>query len=279
MPETPRPRRPTKTTLRSDVVEAAATLLARAESVLFITGAGLSADSGGPAYRGIGGLYRDKASEKGATVEVGLSADTLQRRPKLTWTFLAQIEAAGRDTRPNEGHEVLTWFERALPRSLILTQNVDGLHRAAGAERVCEIHGNLRDLRCTRCDFRSTVRDFTGLYIPPACPQCKGLLRPDIVLFGESLPHAPFTQLQAELEQGFDLVVAVGCTAMFPYIARPVLVAKSEGTPTIEITPQTTDLSEIVDLRLRSTPAAAMRRVWAAYKAMAPSATLSDVRR
>lgn len=272
-------RRTTRPSLRGDLIEAAAAALARAERVLFITGAGLSIDAGGPAYRGIGGLYRDKESENGISVEVALAADMLKRRPKLTWTYLANIEKVGRAAKPTIGHEVLTWFDKVLPRSLVLTQNVDGLHRAAGTERVVEIHGNLRDLRCTTCDFVSTVRDFTGLYIPPACPQCKGLLRPNIVLFGESLPHAPFTQLQAEMERGFDLVVAVGCTSLFPYAARPILVAKSEGVTTIEITPTKTDVSDLVDLQLRAAPTATLARIWKTYKAMVPSATLQDLDR
>jgi NAD-dependent deacetylase len=247
--------------------------------VLFLTGAGVSADAGAPHYRGIGGLFRDKPSEKGVSMEVAVSADMLMRRPTLTWTFLKQIELAGRRATPSVGHEVLRWFERALPGALIVTQNIDGLHRAAGAERVIEIHGNLRDLRCLRCDFRGSVRDFDALYVPPACPACKGLLRPDIVMFGEPLPHAPFARLQAELERGFDLVLAVGCSSLFPYMARPVLVAKSEGTPTVEITPNQTDLSTIVDLRLAAAPAHALTRIWKAFKVLVPAATLSELRR
>ena len=119
--------------------------------------------------------------------------------------------------------------------------------------------------------------------MPSTCrrraPACKGLLRPDIVMFGEPLPHAPFTRLQAELERGFDLVLAVGCSSLFPYMARPVLVAKSEGTPTVEITPNQTDLSSIVDLRLAATPGQALQRIWQAFKGLVPAATLTELRR
>ena len=243
-------------------------MLARAKSALFITGAGLSVESGAPTYRGIGGLYRNKATENGVSLEIALSSEMLQRRPKLTWRYLLGIEEQSRACKPNAAHTILTSLEQRLPRSLILTQNIDGLHRQAGAERVVEIHGNLRELRCVRCDFRSVLRDFIGLPTPPACPQCQGLLRPDIVMFGESLPHAPFIKLQSELERGFDLVVVIGTTAMFPYIARPVLVAKSEGISTVEINPTQTDLSDVVDMKLRAQPAYALSKIWAAYESM-----------
>jgi NAD-dependent deacetylase len=164
---------------------------------------------------------------------------------------------------------VLAALEPRLESSVILTQNVDGLHHAAGSRDVIEIHGRLYRLRCTRCDHAAVVRDFTGLAVPPACPTCGSLVRPDVVLFGEALPAEPFTRLQAALDRGFDVVFSIGTTALFPYIARPVLIAKSEGIPTVEINPGRTDLSDVVDLRLQAGAARALGALWASYVARA----------
>jgi NAD-dependent deacetylase len=257
--------RPTGATLRRDLVDAVAELLVRAKRALFITGAGMSADSGLPTYRGVGGLYNDAASEDGVPIEVALSGEMLSRRPVVTWRHIARIEQACRGARPNKGHQVIAALGQRLDRVVILTQNVDGLHRVAGSTDVIEIHGRIHRLRCVRCDFAIEVRDFAGLELPPACPRCTALVRPDVVLFGEALPPEPFTQLQDELERGFDVVFSIGTTALFPYIARPVLVARSEGIPTVEINPGRTDLSDVVAIRLQSGAARALAAIWASY--------------
>ena len=254
-----------RATLRRDLVDAAAQLLARARRALFITGAGMSADSGLPTYRGVGGIYNDADAEDGVPIEVALSGEMLQRRAKVTWRHLARIEQACRGARPNRGHEVLAALERRMESVVVLTQNVDGLHHVAGSRDVIEIHGRLYKLKCVRCDFRIEVRDFAALDMPPKCPTCGSLVRPDVVLFGEALPSEPFTRLQAALDRGFDVVFSIGTTALFPYIARPVLVAKSEGIPTVEINPGRTDLSDVVDLRLTAGAAKALGAVWASY--------------
>lgn len=263
----PRRRRPTGPTraLRRDLVDAVAELLARSQSALFITGAGMSADSGLPTYRGVGGLYNDETPEDGVRIEVALSGEMLARRPSVTWRHIAHIEAACRGARPNKGHQVIAALEQRLGRVVVLTQNVDGLHRAAGSTNVIDLHGRIHHLRCVRCDFAVEVRDFAGIEIPPACPTCGSLVRPDVVLFGEALPADPFSRLQRELDRGFDVVFAIGTTALFPYIARPVLVARAEGIPTVEINPGRTDLSDVVDIRLEAGAARTLAAIWAAF--------------
>jgi NAD-dependent deacetylase len=255
------------------VIEAVAGVVHRARSALFVTGAGLSADSGLPTYRGVGGLYHDKATEDGLPIEAVLSGEMLAKKPELTWKHIHEIELACRGARPNRGHEVLAQLQERIPRVVVFTQNVDGFHRQAGSQNVIEIHGDVRALRCTRCPWRDRVVDFSHLTLPPKCPECRALVRPDVVLFGEPLPAEPFTRLENELAQGFDVVFAIGTTALFPYIARPILLAKSEGKPTVEINPGHTDLSDLVDFRIKAGAKAALRALWLALKALSPSST------
>jgi NAD-dependent deacetylase len=117
---------------------------ARARSVLFITGAGISADSGLPTYRGIGGLYEEALTEEGFAIEEALSGDMLRERPEVCWRYIHQIERACRGATWNRAHEVLAMMERRYERSWVLTQNVDAFHRRAGSKNVIDIHGDTR---------------------------------------------------------------------------------------------------------------------------------------
>ena len=134
-----------------ETLDEVAALCRQAERILFVTGAGMSADSGLPTYRGIGGLYHDRHTDEGVPIEVALSGAMLMSRPELTWKYLAEIEAACRGAQPNAGHMAIAELERRKPRVMVLTQNVDGLHRAAGSHNLVEIHGNLHHLLCTEC--------------------------------------------------------------------------------------------------------------------------------
>jgi NAD-dependent deacetylase len=243
--------------LRRDLVDAVGVLLTQARSALFITGPSLSTESGLPHYRGIPGLQR-KTAEDGRLFEAVLSAETLARKPKLTWKTLLEIDQRVTAARPNRGHEVLVVFERALQRSAIMTTNVDRLHQRAGSRNVIEMHGALHDLRCPRCELSTRHDSYAGLVIPPMCSLCGSVLRPDMPLFGESLPADPFTRLQEELDIGFDIVVSVGVPAMVPFLARPLLLAKQEGIPTVEIGRHQTDVSDVVDFALRGAPASVL---------------------
>lgn len=251
-----------------DQIREISELLARSSNVLFITGAGISADSGLPTYRGIGGLYEVDHTEEGLPIEVALSGEMMRERPELCWKYIAQVERACRDARPNRGHEVIAALERELPRVWVLTQNVDGFHRQAGTEKIIDIHGDVRNLACTRCGRRERVADFSGLALPPRCPGCSGLVRPQVVLFGEMLPQDAFAQLAGQLRRGFDLVFSVGTTSVFPYIAGPVVEAAETGIPTVEINPGDSEVSGLVDYRLRAGAAEALDAVYRAFAAL-----------
>lgn len=239
-------------------------LLARAQSALFITGAGISADSGLPTYRGIGGLYNDGGTEEGFPIEVALSGDMLSMRPEVAWRHIARIEEACRGARANRGHEIMAELERRMPRVWVLTQNVDGFHGDAGSKNLIEMHGNVHHLVCMGCARRQTVADYSGLDVPPYCSECGRLIRPEVVLFGEMLPRAALDMLLRELQTGFDIVFSIGTTSAFPYIAQPVLAAKQLGTPTVEINPGDSAVSEVVDYRLRAGAKDALEAIWRA---------------
>lgn len=248
-----RARSSTRAGLRRELVDAVGTLLAQARGALFITGPGLNIESGLPSYRGIPGLVR-KTAHDARLIETALSLEALQRKPKLTWRYLLEIDRQVCAARPNRGHDALVALERRLPRVAILTVNVDRLHQRAGSRNVIEMHGALHDLLCPRCEISSRHDGYAALPVPPLCADCGTVLRPDMPLFGEPLPADPFTRLQAELDTGFDIVFAIGVVTMFPYLARPILLAKQDGIPTVEIGQTATDVSELVDFGFSGSP-------------------------
>lgn len=241
-------------------------LLAQSQSLLFITGAGISADSGLPTYRGIGGLYNSGETEEGMAIEDLLSGQTMRRRPDLTWKYLAQIAHAAQQATFNRAHAVIAEMEQHFERVWVLTQNIDGFHRRAGSQKLIEIHGDIHDVFCTRCDFCRTVEKIDELDLPPKCPECGAVIRPDVVLFGEMLPEAKIQRLYEELRAGFDLTITVGTTAVFPYISGPVGMARQQGRPTVEINPGTSAVSHMVDVKLDLGAAVALDAIWEQYR-------------
>lgn len=247
-------------------VEQVVELLRGSRSILFITGAGLSADSGLPTYRGIGGLYEGRDAEEGLPIETLLSGEVMRTRPDLTWKCLLRIEQACRDAGPNRGHEVIAEMESAFDRVWVLTQNVDGFHHRAGSRNVIDIHGGLHRVLCTQCPYSVAVSDYQGFAIPPRCPACRAILRPDVVLFGERLPGRQVAVYEKEVSRGFDLVFSVGTTSVFPYIAGPVLDASRLRKPSVEINPGETTVSELVTVKLSCGAASALDAVWREYQ-------------
>lgn len=232
--------------------------LRTARRVLFITGAGISADSGLPTYRGFGGLYNDQHTEDGMPIEVALSGEVMASDPAIPWKHLARIEQTCRGAAPNAAHEVIARLEQRVPTT-VLTQNIDGFHRRAGSRDLIEIHGDLFELECVHCDYHAQVSDYAGIdRIPPACPRCLGHLRPSVVLFGEALPRPAIQRLEQVLREGYDLVFSVGTTSVFPYIAQPFAMAGDYAALAVEINPGDTAVSAYADLRWRTGAAAAL---------------------
>lgn len=225
----------------------------QAERILLITGAGLSADSGLPTYRGVGGLYNGQTAE-GLPIETALSGYMLQRDPALCWKYLAELGKACLGAQANAGHYAIAELQRRKLQCWLLTQNIDGYHRAAGSpmDRVIEIHGELAPLYCQSCGaVDAELAAHLERPLPPLCKQCAGVLRPPVVLFEEMLPEQAIGTLYDEVRKGFEVVISIGTSASFPYIVEPLLRTRQAGGFTVEINPQRTDLSGRVSVHLQ----------------------------
>jgi NAD-dependent protein deacetylase/lipoamidase len=245
--------------------------MGRARRLLFITGAGISAESGLPTYRGRDGLYRaHQQTSHGPSIEQALSGSMLRIRPEITWHYLLELEKTTRHASPNRGHRVVAEMDDYFDAVWILTQNVDGLHQRAGSRNVLDLHGNLHELQCTRCGHRTTTPDYADLSIPPRCEHCSGIMRPCIVLFGEELPPDKLARLWHEFAVGFDLIFSVGTSSLFEYIVEPVRMGQVTGVPTVEINPDTTTISPIVDFKIRGAAGAVLDLIWERYLAWWP---------
>ena len=241
-----------------------ADLIQQSNRILFITGAGISADSGLPTYRGIGGLYDDAHTEEGIPIEVALSGEMLQQRPELTWKYLLQVERACRGAGYNLAHKLIAQIEKLKPQSWVLTQNIDGFHRAAGSRQLIEIHGKVGELLCGKCHYRQEAHDFSHIETVPYCPRCHSVMRPNVVLFGEMLPDEAVSVLHREMVRGFDLVFSIGTTSVFPYISQPVFEARRWNAKVIEINPGITEVSPFVHYKLPMRAVEAMESIWQA---------------
>ncbi len=232
--------------LPDDLVKA----LSRVRSVGAITGAGISAESGVPTYRGKGGLYDDP--KEGDRVIEALSALMLERDPDRTWRVIAALAQRCLEAAPNAGHYALVEIEKKVERFCLLTQNVDGLHPRAGSQHVIDIHGDRLATVCMDCGAEGRLTDPGVITVTPRCSQCEGRLRPGVVLFGEMLPVEKVARIEREFYARIpDLVMIVGTTAQFPYIVMPVLTAARAGKLTIEINPEETEISHAVEYSLR----------------------------
>src|SRR5574341_1587329 len=214
--------------------------LARAKSVTVLTGAGISADSGVPTFRDADGLWRNFRPEDLATPEA------FQRDPRLVWEWYDWRRGLLATKSPNAAHHSLVELERRVAGFSLITQNVDGLHRAAGSAKLSEIHGNIWRVRCTRC---SLVEDNREVPIPilPSCHACGGLLRPHIVWFGESLAEEDLRRSYSALEV-CEVLLIIGTSGIVYPAASFAPVAKSAGAFVAELNLDPTPQSEIVDI-------------------------------
>jgi NAD-dependent deacetylase len=225
-------------------LERAAGLLRTADRVAVLTGAGISAESGVPTFRDAGGLW------EGHRVEEVATPSAFARHPELVWRFYNARRAALRAVRPNPGHHALAALEERLGpgRFTLITQNVDGLHRAAGSRHVLEIHGSLARVRCTGCGAVEH-RPGEALDDLPRCPSCGELLRPDVVWFEEMLPENVWNEALAAASSCRCFLV-VGTSAVVYPAAGLVGLARGRGCPVVEVNLQPTAVSHRVDVSL-----------------------------
>jgi NAD-dependent deacetylase len=210
-----------------------------AKNIVVLTGAGISAESGVPTFRGEEGLWKQYRAEELATPAA------FEANPKLVWEWYDWRRGIIGKAMPNPGHEAIAEMEQVFPHFSLITQNVDGLHRRAGNSKVIEIHGNLWDLRCVA---EGRVREDTRVplpEIPPRC-ECGALLRPHVVWFGESLDQEDLTQAYRLIEE-CDLLLVVGTSAVVQPVASFPLMAKEGGAFVIEVNMDPTPLSPRVD--------------------------------
>lgn len=221
----------------------AADLLRRANHIAALTGAGVSAESGLATFRGAGGLW------EGHRVEDVATPRAFARDPALVWRFYNLRRANLAAVRPNRGHEALAELEKRYgERFTLITQNVDGLHTAAGSRRVLEVHGTLRRVRCTGCTLCED-RGVEPLPELPRCRQCAALLRPDVVWFEEMLPEAVWQQAE-EAAMRCDCFLIVGTSAVVYPAAGLASLARANGADLIEINLTPTPASGEADVVL-----------------------------
>jgi NAD-dependent deacetylase len=215
--------------------------LGSAAALVVLTGAGVSAESGVPTFRGEEGLWRNHDPQELATPEA-FAAD-----PSLVWEWYDWRRSIISRIQPNPAHYAIAELEKRSPEFTLVTQNVDGLHLLAGSKKVIELHGSIWRVRCVECGNSSENRD-VPIKIPPRCA-CGGLLRPGVVWFGEPLPElALFKAFEAS--SNADCVLVVGTSGVVQPAASLALRARDAGAFVVEINPETTPLSRVADLRL-----------------------------
>jgi NAD-dependent deacetylase len=219
--------------------------LRAARSTLALTGSGISAESGLPTFRGTGGLWQTHRVEELA------SPKGFARNPSLVWSWYNERKSAHQRARPNAGHYALARLETLTRAFTLATQNVDSLHLRAGSQRVLELHGNLREARCTGCAVRRTLGR-SGLPLDEIEHACGGRMRPDIVWFGESLPEEVW-EAAYDAALRADVILVVGTSAVvYPAAA---LAQMNADAYVAEINPEATSISGRVDCVLRGTAA------------------------
>ncbi|NPA97442.1 MAG: NAD-dependent deacylase [Crenarchaeota archaeon] len=224
-------------------LEEAARIIARSRFLVALTGAGISADSGIPTFRGRDGLWSRYRPEDLATPEA------FARNPRLVWEWYRwRMEIVFR-ARPNPGHLALAELERMGLLKCVITQNVDGLHQLAGSRCVVELHGSIRRVRCVSCSYRAELSE-PPREIPPRCPRCGSLLRPDVVWFGEPIPRDA-------LEKAFDLceradaILVIGTSGKVMPAAMLPQIVRSRGGAVVEINIEESDITPIATVFVR----------------------------
>lgn len=214
-------------------------LLTKGTRVVVLTGAGISAESGVPTFRGEEGLWKKFRPEELATF------DAFMANPELVWEWYEYRRKIVEEIKPNPGHLALVDFQNHFDQFDLITQNVDGLHHEAGSRNVVELHGNIRKNKCIQCGKKYESLEETIEGTPPECP-CGGKIRPDVVWFGEMLPQDAIRHA-FEVSERCDLFFSVGTSAVVHPAASLPSIAKRSGAFVAEVNVSPTEISHLVD--------------------------------
>jgi NAD-dependent deacetylase len=238
------------TQIESALLEELRERLRGARRVFVLTGAGVSAESGVPTFRGGG----NSAVWKGIPFDVISSAGMLARDLPAVWEWFDHRRRLLGDLQPNAAHRVLAGWQDKFAHFRLATQNIDGLHAAAGSRDVLELHGNIWTARCTQCGARRSLHEEGSnegeVERPPVCRECGHAMRPDVVLFGELLPAGVFEQAATDAAS-CDLCFVIGTSSLVYPAMRLPEIALEAGAYTIEINPELTPFSARCDASIQ----------------------------
>ncbi len=238
-----------------------AQVFAKARRIAVITGAGISAESGVPTFRGDGGLWRNFRAEELATPAA------FARDPELVWDWYDWRRAICAKAEPNAAHKTLAAMEAHYPEFLLITQNVDGLHNRAGSRKIAEIHGNIWKARCTKCAARFDIPELPVKGMPH-CPECGALARPHIVWFGESYDPELLEGVLGFLSRT-DLVLVVGTSGMVPMPVYLTQHAVQAGARAVDVNLEESQLTSVVHASLRGKAGDVLPDLWSEIQSQA----------
>ncbi len=213
--------------------------LEEAKSLVFFTGAGISAESGIPTFRGAGGIWNKLKPEELANF------DAFLKNPEMVWEWYQYRRKIVEEAEPNDGHKVIAELEKYY-NVTVVTQNVDNLHRRGGSNTVYELHGNIERNFCIDCGKFFEIEEVKFDDKTPRCPECGGLVRPDVVWFGEMLPQDVFSAGEKAAANS-DICFVVGTSAIVYPAAYIPITARESGALIVEVNIEETDLSRYAD--------------------------------
>ena len=226
------------------------------KKIVFVTGAGISQESGIPTFRGKDGYWRKYDPMKLASI------DAFYDDPKLVWEWYEDRRKNILDVKPNEGHFAISQMEE-FKDVVVLTQNIDGLHQRSGSTNVLELHGSIIRIKCTVCDFIDNITEnFESL--PPKC-KCGSMLRPDVVWFGEPLPQNIW---QSAIKEASicDVMIIVGTSLVVSPANTLPVYAKQNGAILIEVNPEKTVMSNDMTLSIQATSVGVLPKMLSIFK-------------
>lgn len=230
--------------LHNGCLEKASQWLRSAKSLAVLTGAGISAESGIPTFRGAAGLWRNFRPEELATPEA------FARNPILVWEWYEWRRELIAAAEPNPGHLALVELERRIPRFTLITQNVDGLHDRAGSRKILKLHGDIWTDRCTVCGSEVVRQPGEKASTQPPRCECGGIRRPGVVWFGEPLPADVWRKAE-EAVQNADVMLVIGTSAVVYPAAGLAPLAVSRGAKVVEVNLEKTPFSSMVDCSIQ----------------------------